>query len=59
VPEVWRSHVHAINTVTFTTPLIIAATPLMNKEFACDVNGVSDTTYSGLVKELVKLLICH
>ena len=59
VPEVWRRHVHAINTVTFTTPLIIAATPLMNKEVDCDANGVPDTPYSGLLKEMVKLLIYH
>jgi len=51
--------VHAINTVTFTTPLIIAATPLMNKEVDCDANGVPDTPYSGLLKEMLKLLIYH
>jgi hypothetical protein len=58
-PEVGKSHVHAINKVTFTKPLIIAATPLMNKEVDCDANGVPDTPYSGLLKEMVKLLIYH
>ena len=50
---------HAINTVTFTTPLIIAATLLMNKEVDSDANGVPDTPHSGLLKEMVKLLIYH
>lgn len=59
VPEVGRSHVHAINTVTFTTSLIIAATLLMNKEVDCDANGIPDTPHSGLLKEMVKLLIYH
>ena len=31
----------------------------MNKEVDCDSNGVPDTPYSGLAKEIVKLLIYH
>ena len=31
----------------------------MNKEVDCDANGVPDTPYSGLLKEVVKLLIYH